>query len=341
MSELSLEDCDVPYVRDLLMQHFQDPDLEVEGKLGRRTQRGIFREKFTSGVNDKQFAALEARLCKGAPWLGLSACDELPELETTLDRFLDCGGRKGTRLSFHCDSDGCPEAAPFEVLQKCRLSDCYVANKRKDSATSASPVAIRISFSKEEPTEADHSLPVITQRFKRRRTWEAQLFRIDLTRVEMDGCETYEVEVELRMEVVRARLSDEGSREDQARAIGCELSLSMQELSAWAAEVRVCPKRKRLEEFDGALPALEAVLALPDVAQELDRRVSEGPKAWREAKCYLSKVLQDQCPSVDQNVLFRFAGLQVGKSIMRQRSLLASEDADSSGAPPLSSEKIP
>lgn len=340
MSEWSLDDCDVPCVRDLLMHHFQDMHLEVEGKLGRRRHRGNFREKFTSGVNGKQFAALEARLCKGVPLLGLSANDELPELETTLDRFLDCGNRKTIRQSFRCDSAGRPEMEPFEVLQKTRLSDCHVANKRKGRSPSDSPVAIRISFSEEEPTEADVSLRVINQRLKRRRSWESQLFRIQLTRAEMDGCESFEVEVELRMEVVRARLIDESTRADQAKTIGCELSFAMQELAAWAAEVPVGQKRKRLEDFDGALPTLKAVLELPDVARELDRRVSEGPTALHDAKCYLSKVLQDQCPSVDQNVLFRFAGLQVGRVLVRRRSSLASQDADVSSAPALSSKKV-
>jgi hypothetical protein len=336
MSDLQLDECDVPYVRDLLLANFRDPHLEVEGKLGRRSDRGNFREKFTSGVNGKQFAELERRLCQGASWLGLSASAELPELEITLDRFLaldspgeDCRSRyqRTSRLSFRCNSSGYPHGQPFEVLRKTRMADCHVANRTK--ATTTHPgIAIRISFSKEEPGVLDETLQFIFQRFKKRRTWEARLFRIQLTHVGMDDRESYEVEVELRMDVVRARLEDEASRADEAKAISCELSFAMRGLAAWVAEVPLSQKRKRLEDFDGALPALKAVLESPDVAHELSRRVSEGSEALYQAKCYLCKVLQDQCPSVDENVLFRFAGHQVGRALLRQKSSRMSTDTN-------------
>merc|ERR1719265_3084393 len=104
---------------------------------------------------------------------------------------------------------------------------------------------------------------------KKRRTWEAGLFRIQLTNVVMDGRESFEVEVELRMDVVRDRLDDELSRSDQANAISCELSSAMRGLATWAAEVPLSQKRKRLEDFDDALPALRAVLESPEVVSEL------------------------------------------------------------------------
>lgn len=335
MSDPQFEECDVPCVRDLLLAHFRDPHLEVEGKLGRRTGRGNFREKFASGVSCQQFAELQARLCQGAVWLGLPASDELPELEITLDQFLaldDCAYKRTSRLSFRCNSSGNPDARPFEVLCKARLSDCHVANK-SNACTSAPPVAIRISFSKEEPIAADANLPIVNQRLKKRRTWEARLFRIQLTNVVMEGRESFEVEVELRMDVVRERLDDELSRSDQANAISRELSSAMRGLATWAAEVPLSQKRKRLEDFDDALPALKAVLESPEVVNELSRRVSEGNKALHQAKCYLCKVLQAQCPSVDQNVLFRFAGLQVGRALLRPKTLLTSSDASAPSAP--------
>ncbi|CAK0821360.1 unnamed protein product [Prorocentrum cordatum] len=78
---------DVPCVRELLLAHFQNPYLEVEGKLGHRTDRSDFRDKFTAGVSARQFEQLETRLCGGAAFLGLPAGD-LPALEVTLDRFV-------------------------------------------------------------------------------------------------------------------------------------------------------------------------------------------------------------------------------------------------------------
>jgi len=168
-------------------------------------------------------------------------------------------------------------------------------------------VAIRVSFSEEAPDSPGGAPPVLQERLKRRRTWKSPLFHIQLTRVEMEGRQSFEVEVELQMEVVRARLEDDSSRAEQARLVARELSAALRGLAAWAAEVPRERKRKRLEDFHGALPTIKATLERPEVSEELHRLVSEGPGTLHKAKRYLHGVLEKQCPAVEEGVLLRFA----------------------------------
>eukprot|EP00747_Dinoflagellata_sp_TGD_P060319 gnl/TRDRNA2_/TRDRNA2_151971_c0_seq1.p1 gnl/TRDRNA2_/TRDRNA2_151971_c0~~gnl/TRDRNA2_/TRDRNA2_151971_c0_seq1.p1 ORF type:complete len:426 (+),score=67.89 gnl/TRDRNA2_/TRDRNA2_151971_c0_seq1:132-1280(+) len=340
------KDGDVPCVRDLLIQHFEDPDLEVEGKLGRRTDRRSFRDKFTAGVTAEQFAALEARLNGGASFLGLPPRATMPELEETLDRFhaptegTACARESrctqySMRSSFACDGSGLPADKPLEVLLKTRLVDCHVAPAPRDRSAPPppSPVAIRVSFSREAPgfLVADGAPPIYERR-KRRRTWQASLWSVQLTRVTVEEREVFEVEVELRMEAVRARLMDPVRRADEALLITCELAAALRGLAAWASEVPPASrKRKRLEDFGVADVALKASLEAPEVAAELRRLVGQGTGALHQAKQYLCEVLRAQCPAVEESVLFRFAGKQVERALLRQRK--ASMEKDKSLAP--------
>lgn len=321
-------------MRDLLLEQFRDPALEVEGKLGRRSK-----DKFTAGVSAEQFAALEARLRNGAPCLGLPPGSHLQEPEVTVDRFYALGeaadesskvtGRaRGSerpptvRSSFACDDSGCPLDEPFEVLNKTRLSDCHIGRPCGDAAPpSDCLVDLRVSFSKETvvPQELAAGAALIYERRKRRHTFEAKLWRIMLTHVTVRQQEVFEVEVELRMEIVKPRLEAAASQADEALGITRELVAALRNLAAWAAEIPLARKRKRTEDFQAVDLALKAVLEEPEVDAELQRCICEGKEALNRAKLYLCGILRPRLSSVDEVALLRFAGRQVGRVLQRHR----------------------
>jgi len=326
----SLEPGDAPSVRDLLLEHFRNPALEVEGKLGRRSK-----DKFTAGVSAEQFAALEARLRAGDPCLGLPPGQVEPEV--TIDRFQaleadagsKCSGRaRGceraptVRSSFACDDSGCPLDEPFEVLNKTRLSDCHIGRPCGDAAPPPDClVDLRVSFSLETvvPQDVAAGAALIYERRKRRRTFEAKLWRIQLTHVSVGQQEAFEVEVELRMEIVRPRLEAAASPADEALGITRELVAALRNLSGWAAEIPLARKRKRTEDIQAVDLALKAALQEPEIDAELQRCICEGKEALHRAKHYLCGVLRVRLSSVDEVALHRFAGRQVARVLQRQR----------------------
>jgi len=331
---LSLEPGDAPSVRDLLLEHFRNPALEVEGKLGRRAK-----DKFNAGVSAEQFAALEARLRKGSPCLGLPPGSHLQEPEVTIDRFFalevadagtKCSGRaRGceraptVRSSFACDDSGCPLDEPIEVLNKTRLSDCHIGRPSGDAAPPPDClVDLRVSFSLETvvPQDIAAGAALIYERRKRRRTFEAKLWRIQLTHVTVGQREAFEVEVELRMEIVRPRLEAAASQADEALRITRELVAALRKLAGWAAEIPLARKRKRTEDFQAVDLALRAALEEPEVDAELRRCICEGKEAPHRAKHYLCGILRVRLSSVDEAALHRFAGRQVARVLQRQRS---------------------
>jgi len=257
------------------------------------------------------------------------------------------GGRRKSRApptvraSFACDAASPstaprPASEPYEVLRKSRLSDCYVACAPGDRASGSQPqapsgvgvatcpVSLRVSFSRETelPRLAVPSA-VIYERLKRRRIWEAQLWQIALTHVtDDDGREAFEVEVELHMKAVLARLDAESpgrSIADEALLVTRELVAVLRRLAAWASEVpcaAVTRKRRRLEEAQAADPYLREAMQAPGVVSDLQRRVSEGKEALHEAKEALCKALREHCPAgaVEEVALQRFAGQQVARA---------------------------
>jgi len=369
MTGTSLESGDAPCVRDLLLEHFREPDLEVEGKLGRRSKH-----KFTAGVSAEQFCALEARLttASSSSFLGVVSAGGsrpadgslLPIVEVTLDRFYApppsegegsppfgrchsggrCGFRPLVRSSFACDETGQPQGSPFEVLHKGRLADCRVATALADSLPRAALVDLRVSFSRETAVHPERvggadGGSLVCERLKRRRSWGGSLWRVSLTRVtttkavaaagaavgggESREHESFEAEVELRMEVVRARLEAAAHPADEALLATRELVSALRLLASWAAEVPVTRKRRRIENLRAAEPLLAAALEAPDVKAELHRCVCEGRGALHEAKRYVCEVLRARCSStVDEGTLYRYAGQQVARARLRhQRSV--------------------
>lgn len=358
--DCSLQPGDAPLVRDLLLQHFGDPYLEVEGKLGRRSSK----DKFTSGVGAEQFATLLAWLRsrdKMPSCLGLQKALE-PEEEVTLDRVTaleveaeeaaspqpltspggpTAGGVEGrprrpprqgglqVRSSFACDEGGRSLGSPIAVLCKSRLADCHVGRPSAETALpSTCHVDLRVSFSREVdvvPGRAEG--PIIHERLKRRTTFVAELFLIQLTHVMAGERESFEVEVELRMDVVRRRLEGAGaSAADEALLVTRALVAAMRMLAGCAAEVVPnCRKRKRLDEFHTLESCLRSALEEPEVVAELHRFVHEGLQedgdkaALHHAKLYLYRLLKGRYATLDEGTLFSFAGQQVGKALRGQQ----------------------
>lgn len=341
MADLQFEPGDAPCVRDLLLQHFRDEDLEVEGKLGRCLSNG----KFKAGVSEEQFMLLEGELAtKGVPLLGLPPRAGLPHCEKTLDRFygssaVDIEGpprRKRRwaeefRLSYACDISGNPQNEPFETLQKCRLADCHVASTgsltgpRDLSLATAVSIGLRVSFSQEtaapKGVATAEGSTLIYERRKERRTWEAPLWQVALTRVSAECRDAFEVEVELRMEAVRPRLEAAISRGDEALRITRELVAALRALTSLVAAAPAGQKRRRTEDFRAAEPELRSALDAPEVVAELCRRMREGRRALHQAKQYLCDVLRARCSTVDEAALYRFAGQHVARALLRQRSV--------------------
>lgn len=232
-----------------------------------------------------------------------------------------------------------PTQPPFEVLRKTRLSDCYVAcgfsgrassSKSRPPPSSAScPVSLRVSFSREtelSPTAVPAS-GTIYERLKRRRTWQARLWDIALTHVITgDGRETFEVEVELRMQAVQARLEAAEAASgcpgaaDEALRVTREFVSALRRLASRSSEVlasSVLRKRRRIEEAQAADPYLRKAMEAPEVVSELHRRVSAGREALHEAKEELCRALRARCPpgTVEEAALLRFAGQQVARAL--------------------------
>merc|ERR1712178_668741 len=192
-----------------------------------------------------------------------------------------------------------------------------------DSTAGAYPVSLRVSFSREtELPKAAVPSAVIYERLKRRRTWEASLWKIVLTHVtDDDGREAFEVEVELCMPAVRARL-EAGCPADEALLVTRELVAVLRRLALWASEVP-CPsaarKRRRLEEARAADPYLRKAMEAPEVSADLHRRVSAGKEALHEAKEELCRALRARCPAgvVEEAALLRFAGQQVARDLRK------------------------
>jgi hypothetical protein len=186
-----------------------------------------------------------------------------------------------------------------------------------------------VSFSREtELPKVALVSAVIYERLKRRRTWEAHLWRIALTHVtDDDGREAFEVEVELRMKAVRARLEEAGAGHtaDEALLVTRELVAVLRRLATWASEVP-CPaavrKRRRIEVARAADPYLREAMEAPEVVSELHRRVSAGREALHEAKEELCRALRSRCPAgtVDDAALLRFAGQQVARALRKVRA---------------------
>jgi len=344
--DASLEPGDAPEVRDLLLAHYRDPTLEVEGKLGRRS-----RDRFTAGVSADQFAALEARFLDDcAPCVGLlPRSGAPPAVEVTIDRFhllgpVEDDGRQRSRSpgrargaermptvrsSYACDGLCRPSGEPVEVLLKRRLSDCHIGREvRNDALPEHCLVDSRVSFSQEiafPEVERAHARlgPLVHERLKRRRTFEAFLWRVMLTQVTIDRRrEAFEVEVELKMDVVRTRLEAAAQPADEALAITRELVAALREMARWAAEIPMCKKRKRVEDIEAVERELKTAMEEPEVDAELRRHISlEGREALHLAKQYLCDVIRLRLASVSESALHRSAGRQVAKYLRRAKVL--------------------
>jgi len=327
MAHASIEEGDAPLVRDLILEHYRDGALEVEGKLGHRS-----RGRFVAGIRREQFAALEEQLCRGNATLGAHG-GAMPSAVVTVDRFYGtCGpGQPKLRASYTCSSSGQPEGQPSEVICKSRLSDCRVACHLDPSGSRpSSPVDLRVSFSREVaiPQSGVEEHPFAFERHKSRRTWEAPLWLVQLTHVLFQGRETFEVEVELRMPVVRARLEASEHREEEALHITRELVAVLRCLSCCAAEVEpavTSQKRRRQECLEAAEADLKAIVSDPGIAAELRQCVLDGAEAMHQAKRHLCDVLRESCSSVDERLLFRYAGQQIARELKcRQQAALKS-----------------
>eukprot|EP00929_Paragymnodinium_shiwhaense_P000208 TRINITY_DN100453_c0_g1_i1.p1 TRINITY_DN100453_c0_g1~~TRINITY_DN100453_c0_g1_i1.p1 ORF type:complete len:463 (-),score=103.19 TRINITY_DN100453_c0_g1_i1:129-1457(-) len=370
-----LDDCqpgDAPSVRDQLIKWWRDPALEVEGKLGRRSK-----DRFRSGVSQEQFAALEAFLSSGGGCSSSSSSD----WQCTVDRFhateeeaaAPKGRQKKTagevvRASFECDACGSvTKNEPLEVLRKTRLADCHVARRcemagDQDSSgggsgiyasSLASPVDLRVSFSRESNLPpaaiAAEFRRVVYERRKMRRSWHAKLWQVVLTKVrtsepgcEAKGVDTFEVEVELKMDVVRNRMEDAASSSggspkvrEEALLITREFVGGLRDLAASISGIEHQPseankKRLRQEAQSSAEPSLRASAEEPDIAAELRRRVRPGAAALAAggecgpagsqlhgAKMYLQEALQAKNPALQQDTIFKFAGQHVAR-VLRQ-----------------------
>jgi len=352
--ETSLQEGDAPQARDLLLEHYRDHSLEVEGKLGRRSIH-----KFSAGVGVEQFEAVEARLLSGAPGLGLTSgapteehiVDLFYDQEASLEEGLPQSRRRWKeapklRLSFACDEAGKPHGEPLEALRKTRIFDCHIGRPTGDGAPPENAhVDVRVSYSREVPVPADDAradAAVVYTRRKRRRTFEASLYRVQLTRVDVAEVgpgvskepeeanldiratssttsvsrEVFEVEVELRMDAVRPRLEAATNAAEEALCITRELVGALRCLARWAVEARAC-KRKRLEGFHAAEPALRAALEEPEVRAELARLAQqaggEPTASLTKAKHYLFNLLKERHTAVNESALFHFAGKQVAR----------------------------
>merc|ERR1711972_94466 len=126
----------------------------------------------------------------------------------------------------------------------------------------SSPVDIRVSFNREVALPYGVAAAggiaegeVVYERRKRRRTWEAPLWRIALTHVTTAKEEACEVEVELRMEAVRPLLEASARQEEEALRITRELVAALRTMASWVAGVESAPslrKRQRLEAVAAA-----------------------------------------------------------------------------------------
>jgi len=189
-------------------------------------------------------------------------------------------------------------------------------------------VDVRVSFSREAVTEGveggdsgcQDSAPTIHERLKKRRTFEATQWRIQLTRVSAERREVYEVEVELRMDEVRSRMTVAVDATQEALSITRELVAALRTLAGWASEVACTRKRKRLEDFRGVEPDVRSVTQEPEVAAELRRFFDQGSNALHGAKIYLHDLLKARYRALDEGTLFHIAGQQVGKALRLQKA---------------------